>query len=87
MDAEAVVQTEALLSLGGIEKPAVVAGSSRLGAWKPRAVGVIGIPLEDEAEAEGCMGVEALPAAVPGKAPSAWAGASIDPGNELGERA
>lgn len=63
-----------------MEKPVPEGVSSRLGAWNPRAVGVMEIPLDDEVDAEGCMGVDAIPAAEGGKTPSACAG-------ELGEQA
>ena len=80
-EAEAVVQTEALLSLGGMEKPAVDETSARLGVWKPHVAGVMDIPLGEEAEAVDCMGEEVGPVAVLAKAPSA----PTELGTELGE--
>lgn len=65
-EAEAVVHIEALLSLGGKEKPEVIADGPGLDAWKPRVVKGVGKPvvIEVEAEAEGCKEIFELPAAV-----------------------
>jgi len=81
-EAEAAVQMEALVSLRGIEKPAADEFWLRLGAWNPRVVGVLGMPLEDVAEADDCTGAEPVPTAV-----SAWPCASPELGYEAGERA
>ena len=59
-EAEAVVQIEALLSLGGIEKPVVGADASRSGVSKPRVVETRDAPVLDEAEVVGCIGVDGL---------------------------
>lgn len=78
-----MVQMEALLSLGGMEKPGAADASVRLGVWKPRVVGVMGMPFEEAVEVEGCMGVEVWAFAGIGKAPSA----PMELGTEPGERA
>lgn len=51
---------EALLSLGGIEKPVAAAEGSRFGVWKPRVVEGVDMPALEEAETEGCIGVDSL---------------------------